>query len=585
MKDRSCNLRSLTAPCPRMWRGAGILALAAALLPALAGLGGTGRAQTDARIEILSGTIRDDRGPVSAAVVRIKGTTNWTLTNEEGRFTLSGLEPGRPVSVTAWARGHYIGGGKPVLPGRTDLDITLARHAAEDDPGYSWRPSSTRAGGPDEGCAGCHSGLEMEPALSMPFDEWLQDAHSRSAVNPRFLTMYEGSDVHGRRSKETRYFSVKDYGTFPLLPEPGIPYYGPGYRLDFPQSEGNCAACHTPAASVNSLVTTDPRGLKGPGAEGVPCDFCHKVIDVRLDSATGLPAPNTPGVLSMEFRRPHQGHQFFAGPFDDVAPGEDTFAPVQRESRFCAPCHFGIFWDTVVYNSYGEWLDSPYSLPGLGKTCQDCHMPTTGAVYCARPDKGGISRDASTIFSHRMPGAADIDLLRHALSLDVAAARDRGRITIRAIITNDRTGHHVPTDSPLRQVILLVETSRADGGACKLLDGPVLPSWCGSVKNKPGHYAGLPGVAFAKVLEEMWTRIRPSGAYWNPTRIVSDNRIAAFSSRTATFVFDCPQGQEVAIRARLIYRRAFIDLMEIKGWDSPDILMSEKRVALPGQSR
>ena len=179
--------------------------------------------------------------------------------------------------------------------------------------------------------------------------------------------MYDGSDTQGRRGDETRYFAVKDYGTFPLPPDPERPYYGPGYRLDFPRTEGNCAACHTPAAAVNAPVNTDPRGLSGTAAEGVSCDFCHKVWEVKLDPATGLPRPNAPGVLSMEFRRPHQGHQFFAGPYDDVAPGEDAFSPLQRESRFCAPCHFGVFWDTVIYNSYGEWLHSPYSTPRWAK--------------------------------------------------------------------------------------------------------------------------------------------------------------------------------------------------------------------------
>jgi hypothetical protein len=317
----------------------------------------------------------------------------------------------------------------------------------------------------------------------------------------------------------------------------------------------------------------------------VSCDFCHKVWDVKLDPSTGLPHPNAPGVLSLEFRRPHEGHQFFAGPYDDVAPGEDTFAPVQRESRFCAACHFGAFWDTVVYNSFGEWLESPYSRPGLGKTCQDCHMPPLGNAYCARPDKGGIARDPATVFSHRMPGAADVELLRNALTLNLAATRERGRVTARVTVTNDLTGHHVPTDSPLRQVILLVEAAAADGGAARLIEGPVLPAWCGSKKGVPGHVAGRPGKAYAKILEEIWTRISPSGAYWNPTRVVSDNRLRAFDSDISTYTFACPDWEAVEVRARLIFRRAFIDLIEVKGWDAPDIPMEEGRVFLPHQAR
>jgi hypothetical protein len=173
------------------------------------------------------------------------------------------------------------------------------------------------------------------------------------------------------------------------------PYYGPGYKLDFPNTSGNCAACHLPAAAIDNAYGIDPAKAAGVEKEGVACDFCHKVWDVRLAS-NGLPQPNMPGVLSFEFRRPPEGHQFFAGPFDDVAPGEDTYSPLQQQSRFCAPCHFGMFWDTTIYNSFGEWLESPYSAED-GKTCQDCHMPHLGATYFALPDKGAAERDPQAI--------------------------------------------------------------------------------------------------------------------------------------------------------------------------------------------
>ena len=178
----------------------------------------------------------------------------------------------------------------------------------------------------------------------------------------------------GNQSPNTRYGFHKDYGRFPLRPDPNELYYGPGYKLDFPDTAGNCAACHTPAASVNEPYGVDPREVTGVPAEGVPCDFCHKVWDVRLDSNSGLPFENMPGVLAYEFRRPPEDHQFFAGPLDDVAPGEDTYSPLQTQSQFCAPCHFGVFWGTVIYDSFGEWLHSPYNDPQNGKTCQDCHF-------------------------------------------------------------------------------------------------------------------------------------------------------------------------------------------------------------------
>ncbi len=46
-------------------------------------------------------------------------------------------------------------------------------------------------------------------------------------------------------------------------------------------------------------------------------------------------------------KRPNPGAQFFAGPYVDVAPGDDTFSPLQKESLYCAPCHTARFWGTL----------------------------------------------------------------------------------------------------------------------------------------------------------------------------------------------------------------------------------------------
>ena len=368
----------------------------------------------------IHGSVMDPEGkPVAGATVRIKTTEQTSVTDEAGRFMLSNLTPGEAVILTAWASGYYIGGGSEAfLPGNGDVELTIAAHASVDNPDYQWLSAFSQAGysssGEDGNCENCHAGPENQnPAL--PFPEWLGDAHALSTQNPRFISMYLGTDLQGNQSPKTVFFSNRDYGRVPLRPDLSQPYYGPGYKLDFPDTAGNCSACHAPAAAVNLAYGVDPTTLTGVENEGIACDFCHKVWDVRLDTFTGLPYANMPGVLSLELRRPPEGHQFFAGPFDDVAPGEDTFTPVQQASQFCAACHYGVFWDTLVYNSFGEWLESPYSDPdraeaaGLAaaQTCQDCHMPTGNTNLIAAPDKGGLPRDPITIFSHRMPGATD----------------------------------------------------------------------------------------------------------------------------------------------------------------------------------
>ena len=67
------------------------------------------------------------------------------------------------------------------------------------------------------------------------------------------------------------------------------------------------------------------------------------------------------------------------------------------EALDCAPCHFGQFWGTQIYNSFGEWLDSSYSDPETGRTCQDCHMK-----------KG-----------HLFPGGRDLETVKEGLGFDV----------------------------------------------------------------------------------------------------------------------------------------------------------------------
>ncbi len=534
---------------------------------------------------LLRGRVIGERSePVAGAVVRVQAGTESARTGPDGRFALELATGAGPVDVTASAEGYYIGMRESCRAGEP-VEIRLHLHPREDNPDYSWLTSFGAGTGPDRGCGECHSSQGLNLPYSLPVDEWLLDAHSGSARNQRFLSMYAGTDVWGNRSPDREYGYRPDYGLFPLAPDPDQPYYGPGFRIDHPDQAGNCAACHTPAAAVNRPYQTDPRGLTGVASQGLPCDFCHKVWAVHLDSRTGLPINDRPGVLSIEFRRPPPGQQFFAGPFDDVAPGEDVYSPLQRESQFCAPCHYGVFWGVSIYNSFGEWLDSPYSDPETGQSCQDCHMPHTGAPFFARPDKGGLRRDPSDIFGHYMPGAADRELLEDALTLVSSARLGDGRLTVDVIVSNDTTGHHVPTGSPLRHVILVVQARAEDAQTLEQIEGPTIPPWGGVGTPGEGFYAGLPGEIYAKVLMEEWTEVMPAASYWNLTRLISDNRIAALERRQSRFVFEADSTQQAVVEVRLLFRRAFIELSEQKGWAVPDVVMARQQLRLDSGTR
>lgn len=514
-----------------------------------------------------SGQVTDEDGlPLGSAIVRIQATGMSVHADLEGYFTLP-LPDADVHKLTAWVQGYFNAEPVEVRAGQTDVRLILERHADEDYPGYQW-VSAYASAGDDLNCENCHSAQRDSIAYPLSFDEWTRDAHALSAQNPRFLTMYTGTNMAGQQSPLTRYEAHRDYGRQPLVPDPTQPYFGPGYRLDFPDSSGNCATCHAPLAAINAPFETSPLVLDGVHQEGINCDFCHKVWEVRLNPANSLPYDNMTGVLSFEFRRPHGDEQFFAGPFDDVAPGEDTYSPLQQTSAFCAPCHYGVFWDTLIYNSFGEWLASPYSDPDNGQTCQDCHMPPGESAYIALPEVGGLERDPQTIFSHQMPGAFDAELLANTAEIILQTQRDGDLLTVTIQVTNTGAGHHIPTDSPLRQIFLVVEAA-ANQVPLALETGTVLPEWAGDL-------AGLPGRYYAKLLEQRWTGIFPTGAYWMPVTIREDTRLPALATDESRYVFRVtPEQTDISITARLLLRRAYADLMAQKDWSVPDMLLEE----------
>jgi hypothetical protein len=105
----------------------------------------------------------------------------------------------------------------------------------------------------------------------------------------------------------------------------------------------------------------------------------------------------------------------------------------------------------------------------------------------------------------------------------------------------------------------------------------VLPKWT-------GEYAGLSGKVYAKVLEELWTEISPSGAYWNQTRILYDNRLPALGGDRSRYVFAAATAAELDLEVLLLYRRAFKELTEQKGWKTGDIVMEQYEVHLPART-
>jgi DNA-binding LacI/PurR family transcriptional regulator len=254
-----------------------------------------------------------------------------------------------------------------------------------------------------------------------------------------------------------------------------------------------------------------------------------------------------------------------AEPVDAIFGLSDSLALAGRDAGRLVGTVTG---GTLIYNSYSEWLASPYSDPKTGKTCQQCHMPVSSVNWFVFAERGGLTRDYAVLHDHYMPGAADQKLLQNSVTMTSLAQRAGNQISLDISISNDKTGHDIPTDAPIRSMILVIEALDANGKPLTQLQGPVNPSYS-------GNYGGLPGKTFAKVLKDEWTGESPTAAYWRPVSTVADTRLPAFATDTSHYVFSAPAEEAVTIKVRLLFRRAFQQLAEQKGWDDPDILMEE----------
>jgi hypothetical protein len=491
-------------------------------------------------VGLARGIVVDDQGPVAGATVRQRATERVTTTDGDGRFSLASLPEGQKIELTAWADGYYVA-STYVTPTVEGLTLTLRLYHTNDHPDYEW--ASPVPGTAAGACGNCHP---------MILPQWANNAHGTAISNARFFSLYNGTDLSGAT------------------------VVSPGYLDDFPGTTGNCANCHAPGAGIDGYLTTDMNAVRDEITAGIHCDYCHKTGGVYLDPATGSVYANAAGAQSQRMLRPPAGDNIFFGPYDDIHD-PDTYLPLISESQYCAPCHQFAFWGTPIYESYDEWLASPYADRGV--TCQDCHMPPNGDSYFALPEKGGLAHPPESIPSHLQLGASDGQFLQETVSMTVSAKQHLGQLEVTVTITNNQAGHHLPTDFPGRHMILTLATEDETGQPLALIGGPVTPAWGGDL-------AGQPGIIYAKVLRDVASGDLPVVSYWKQTAIASDNRLPALGASRSHYSFQLPAatGQAelgpVTVTADLILRRLFQPLAEEKGWDVPDMPMARQTLTI-----
>jgi hypothetical protein len=398
------------------------------------------------------------------------------------------------------------------------------------------------------------------------------------------------------------------YGT-DAFNRPGV---GPGYRLDNPQSEGNCTTCHAPSAAGAIPASQDLKSvLASPWVEwdGISCDYCHKVRKVIKDKSK--PSQTT---AVHERQTPVQGNSILVfGPYDDVIapPMAASYNPVFDQGQFCSLCHSqseklesGNTWDSSkiysaaewkafglkdktlipIQTTYQEWKQWQDQLPAddanKGKKCQDCHMswrkemlPYDNYVVDGNArNMWGNFRSPKNIRPHHFDGGTETQL-KTALALELEGKVSDSKLTITVFITNTNGGHWVPTGETMRSVMLLLKATDSGGNPLKMIKGGTLPDWTGKGNVETGNYAGLPGAVFARVLGDDEGNLNVP--FWKATRIVSDTRIRPKKTVTLKFEFlvEDPDDEPTA-EASLIYRPAFKSLAKMKNWDVEDILIT-----------
>ena len=68
--------------------------------------------------------------------------------------------------------------------------------------------------------------------------------------------------------------------------------------------------------------------------------------------------------------------------------------------------------------------------------------------------------------------------------------------------------------------------------------------------------------------------IVPANTYIASILAISDNRLVPMATDTSNYTFNVSADKAVTINVKLVYRRAFAEMMKQKGWTDPDVLMA-----------
>lgn len=470
----------------------------------------------------VSGQVVSRGAPVEGATVRFGGRTGSTTTGADGKFTLVVEETVelRRLGLTAGKPGFFNEGVRVIDPAEPQI-LELEPIEISDNPGYGFKSPDKANAAPY--CIHCHP---------HQVDPWSLSAHSGAARDPFLHDLYNGTgrghatqaacEAKGGAWRPGKALGVdgtasKCYIGSGVLPDLNPDRCGGAAQLTCddpalppesrPVNLGPCTDCHAPAGTGHAAGATDLNAVRGVAFDkGIHCDFCHKIRQVRLNQGEGrgpgvagaieLLRPGPPGLSG--FSRP----EVMFGPYDDVIVSVmgGTPQPQFRTSELCAGCHQ---WQSpaglTLYDTYSEWRASTWADSGIH--CQNCHMPAApyenatvdfGPIPAVPDGSRGWPRSYGTVREHSFqarlppapdgsgPGDPDRDLLRSPLVASVLAEREGGTLSVRVTLTNTGCGHAIPTGSPFRGLLLLVE-AQGPLGRLQPTGGNAIPDWAGAL--------------------------------------------------------------------------------------------------------
>ena len=282
-----------------------------------------------------------------------------------------------------------------------------------------------------------------------------------------------------------------------------------------------CLSCHDPTSHIPEDFEVK-RDIVG---DGVTCDFCHTIAEVKLDRAEG-PFTKTSGRVK-------------TGPYTDAQSPVHTTERRElfKKSELCGGCHqlrgkTGV----LIIGTYEEWKESPYASEGF--ECQDCHMPVQKEK---RIVSGNVKAPKRDVNLHNLAGGHSIEQVKTALKVRIKGVKREGSILqVGVEVANVGSGHKTPTGTPSRKLLLKA-----------------------IVRDKSGKLYLEQEKAFEKVLMDEDKEIlkEDHDIFLRAARIYYDNRLSPKEVREVWYSFTVPYKdllenyeQKLFIEAKAMYQ-------------------------------